>query len=69
MSSKTMYEAFVADLVETMTERFNEAQAERKESPDDLFKSGRSLAYFEIKDIIESRLKIYGIEPEQADDE
>jgi hypothetical protein len=67
--SKTMYEAFVSDLVETMMERFQEAETESKEAPEDLFKSGRSLAYFEIKDIIESRLKIYGIEPEQENDE
>jgi len=60
--SKTMYEAFVSDLVETMAKRFQEAEDESKESPEDQFKSGRSLAYFEIKDIIESRLKIYGIE-------
>ena len=67
--SQTMYEAFVSDLVETMTKRFQEAETESKEAPEDQFKSGRSLAYFEIKDIIESRLKIYGIVPEQASDE
>lgn len=57
----TNYEAFIADLIDAITERFEEAEFESKEEPNDMFKSGRSLAYFEVRDIIESRLSIYGI--------
>ncbi len=61
MMEKENLEAFICDVVATMAERQEEAEKESLDNPDDLFDSGRALAYFEIKDIIESRLKIYGI--------
>jgi len=61
MTKEDILEGFICDVFSTMIERYEEAEKERKEEPKDLFKSGRSLAYFEIKDIIESRLKNYNI--------
>ncbi|MCR5122770.1 MAG: hypothetical protein K6B74_10155 [Ruminococcus sp.] len=54
-------ENFISDVVETMTERHDESQKEMLENPKDLFNSGRALAYQEIYEIIESRLKTYGV--------
>ena len=54
MTKEDILEGFICDVFSTMMERY-------EEEPKDLFKSGRSLAYFEIKDIIESRLKNYNI--------
>ena len=54
-------ENFISDVVATMNERHDESQKEMLENPKDLFNSGRALAYQEIYDIIESRLKTYGV--------
>lgn len=54
-------ENFISDVVGTMSERHDESQKEMLENPKDLFNSGRALAYQEIYEIIESRLKTYGV--------
>lgn len=57
------FNAFTADLIQTLLERIEEAEQDSQQNPDDAFKSGRSLAYMEVKDILTSRLDIYGIKP------
>ena len=54
-------ENFVSDVVATMNERHDESQKEMLKDPKDLFNSGRALAYQEIYEIIESRLKTYDV--------
>ena len=44
-----------------MNERHDESQKEMLKDPKDLFNSGRALAYQEIYEIIESRLKTYDV--------
>lgn len=53
--------AFIDDVVSEIKNRCEEAQSDMKSSPDDSFSSGRALAYQEMFEIIKSRLKIYGI--------
>ena len=53
---------FISDVYSEILERFEEAEKESAENRSDLFNSGRAEAYFEVKDIIESRLKNYYIE-------
>lgn len=48
-----------------VSERYEEAQKEYAEQRDDLFKSGRSLAYQEVFEIINNRLNIHEIKIEE----
>ncbi|MEE5993247.1 MAG: hypothetical protein V3G42_08400 [Oscillospiraceae bacterium] len=52
---------FITDTIATTLERYEEAEQESKDFPEDLFKSGKALAYQEVKEIIENRLAIYEI--------
>ena len=52
---------FIEDVYSVVTERHEEAQKEMKEQQDDLFKSGRALAYQEVFEIINTRLNIHEI--------
>ena len=54
-------ELFIADAVDEITKRRNEARQEMIDNPDDLFKSGRALGLEEAFEIIQTRLSIYGI--------
>lgn len=56
---------FIADVYSEVLERLKEAEKESSEKPEDLFLSGRSLAFLEIKDIIDSRLSSYEIQLEE----
>lgn len=62
------YKAFTADLFHTLLERIKEAEQDSKENPDDNFKSGRSLAYMEVRDVLISRLDIYNIRPDDGNE-
>ena len=57
--------AFIADIYSEISERLNEAEKESSGNTEDLFLSGRSLAYLEVKDIIDSRLKNHNIQMEE----
>lgn len=63
MDGRNQLAMFIVDLVNTITERKADTDSEYEESKDD-FKSGRHLAYFEVMDMIESRLNIYDIDLE-----
>ncbi len=58
--------AFIADVVDELVKRSDEAQAEMQESPDDSFTSGRALAYQEIEEIVKTRLDVYHIQDEDS---
>jgi len=55
-------EAFILDVISSISERYDEAEKESENNRKDLFNSGRALAYYEVKEIIESRLEIYDIQ-------
>lgn len=59
--SENALKFFITDTIATILERYEEAEQESKDSPEDSFKSGRALAYQEVKEIIENRLAIYEI--------
>jgi len=59
--SENALKFFIADTMAEILERYEEADQESKDSPKDLFKSGRALAYQEMKEIIDNRLAIYEI--------
>ena len=61
------YEALKLAFYE-LHERYVEAEQELRESPDDKFKSGRSLAFFEILEVINNRIAIVN-SPYGDDDE
>lgn len=51
-------------IVHDITERKCEAEKEKKDD----FSEGRSMAYFEVTDMIQSRLEILGIHLQQEED-
>ena len=53
--------AFIADVIDELVKRCDEAQAQMEESPGDSFTSGRALAYQEIEEIVKNRMDIYRI--------
>ncbi len=58
--------AFIADVVDELIKRCDEAQAQMEESPDDSFTSGRALAYQEIEEIVKNRMDIYRISDDES---
>ncbi len=54
-------ELFIADAVDEITKRRNEAHQEMLDDPDDLFKSGRALGLEEAYEMLLTRLEVYGI--------
>jgi hypothetical protein len=56
--------AFISDIVTEINNRYSESQEEMKNNHNDLFISGRSLAYQEVYEIIKNRLDIYDITDE-----
>lgn len=65
MSDKSI-EYFVADVFDEVQKRYKESQIEMVEHKDDAFISGRALAYHELYEIIQNRMKIYGIAMERG---
>jgi len=53
--------AFTDDVIAEIKNRCEEAQSKMKSAPNDSFSSGRALAYQEMLEIIEARMKIYDI--------
>lgn len=54
--------AFISDFIGEIASRKAEADEELKKDYSDLFCSGRSMAYNEVYEILQSRLNIHGIE-------
>lgn len=53
---------FIADVIDEIKKRYDESQNQMKLDPKDKFIEGRALAFQEIKEIIENRIEIYGID-------
>lgn len=56
-------ELFVDDVYSEIKARFEQTQKEMFDSKSDDFISGRALAYHEVLEIIQSRMKTYNISP------
>lgn len=53
------YKEMVYNMIfETINERYAEAQHESDEDKKDVFKAGRALAYWEVSEIIKTRLEM-----------
>ena len=60
------FECFMADVFDEIQKRYIESQKDMSKNQNDLFISGRALAYTEIYEIIKNQMDIYGVTIDQT---
>lgn len=58
-------QTFISDVISEINQKHKESQTEMQKNPNDSFVCGRALAFEEMIELIQTRMKVYEIEAEE----
>ena len=64
MDNNTL-QAFISDVISEVSQKHKESQTEMQKNPNDSFVCGRALAFEEMIELIQTRMKVYEVEIEK----